>query len=174
MSTFADRLVEDFADKEFAHGYMEDHGNAVIAAQIKALREQRGLTQAQLAALADMRQERVCALENVEYDAWTVKTLRKLAEAFDVHLKVCFTPFSEAIMDVVNLKKSRLEVADRETDLGNFKQLTLRYLNDNWKAIDGRHLSAVRPIASRTPVDPTVGGWQVIHDGQSVKKAIHG
>lgn len=162
MSMFADRLVDDFADKEFAHGYMQDHGNAVIAAQIKALREQRGLSQEALAQLAGMKQERISKLENVDYDAWTTKTLRKLAEAFDVHLKVTFVPFSEAIMDVVNLRRERLEVVPRTVDLAKLTEKHLYNCDGVWKAIDKNHLAPVTPIASRTPVDPTVRGWQIL------------
>lgn len=160
MSTFAERLVADFGDKEFAHGYMEDHGNAVIAAQIKALREQRGLTQAQLAELAGMKQERICALENVDYDAWTVKTLRKLADAFDVHLKVSFVPFSQGIMDIVNLRREKLEVLPREEDLAQFCERRLFHHGDEWKALDRKHLASVRNLTCSTPVDPTTPGWQ--------------
>ena len=79
MNELVERLTDEFSDKEYAHAYIEEHGNMILAAQIKALREQRGLTQARLAELAGMKQERISALENVEYDAWTVKTLRKLA-----------------------------------------------------------------------------------------------
>lgn len=167
MSTFADRLVNDFADKEFAHGYMQDHGNVVIAAQIKALREQRGLSQEALAQLAGMKQERISTLENVEYDAWTIKTLRKLAEAFDVHLKVAFVPFSEGIMDAVNLRRERLEVVSREEDLAQFRGLRKVHSNGEWKAINGNHLSIVRPLPAAAPVNPTLPGWQRIDQGPS-------
>lgn len=160
MSTLAERLVADFGDKEFAHGYMEDHGNAVIAAQIKALREQRELTQAQLAVLAGMKQERICALENVDYDAWTVKTLRKLAEAFDVHLNVSFVPFSRGIMDIVNLRREKLEVPPREEDLAQFCRRSLFHRDGEWKALDRSYLAPVRSIPSTTPVDPNTPGWQ--------------
>lgn len=162
MSTFADRLVEDFADKEFAHGYMGDHGNSRIAAQIKVLREQRGLTQAALAERAGMKQERVCALENVDYEGWTVKTLRKLAEAFDVHLKVAFVPFSEGIMDAVNLSREQLQVASREDDLQEFSLKLLSLRDGTWKALDGAHLAPVTTIVPKTPVDPSAKGWQEV------------
>lgn len=172
MSTFADRLVDDFADQEFAHGYMQDHGNAVIAAQIRALREQRGLSQEALAQLAGMKQERISMLENLDYDAWTVKTLRKLAEAFDVHLKVAFVPFSEGIMDAVNLRRERLEVAPRTVDLARLAEKHLYHRDDVWTAIDRGHLALVSDMTSRTPVDPTVRGWQRLTP--NVPKAAHG
>src|SRR5512139_1203347 len=100
MSQFVERLTKEFADKDYAHAYMESHTSSRIATQIKVLREQRGLTQAELAELSNMKQERICALEDVDYDAWTIKTLRKLARAFDTHLQVSFIPFSRGILDV--------------------------------------------------------------------------
>lgn len=160
MSAFVERLVEDFADKEFAHGYMEDHGNSIIAAQIKVLREQRGLSQEELAVLAGMKQERISKLENVTYDAWTVKTLRKLAEAFDVHLKVQFVPFSEAVMDVVNLDRKRLQVAPREKDLKHFGQRSLIKRDGKWNSIDIGHLATVHEMAPQATVDPSGRDWQ--------------
>lgn len=162
MSTFAERLIEDFADKDFAHGYMEDHGNAVIAAQIKTLREQRGLSQKALAELAGMKQASISRLENVEYDAWTVKTLRKLAEALDVHLQVAFVPFSTAILDVVNLSREALQVPPREADLALFREQYLCQRDGQWKAINRDHLATVRPVTSTGPLAPSRGGWQTL------------
>lgn len=112
-----------------------------------------------------MKQERISTLENVEYDAWTIKTLRKLAEAFDVHLKVAFVPFSEGIMDAVNLRRERLEVVSREEDLAQFRGLRKVHSNGEWKAINGNHLSIVRPLPAAAPVDPTLPGWQRIDQG---------
>jgi transcriptional regulator with XRE-family HTH domain len=162
MSTLAEQLISEFADKEYAHGYMEEHGNAIIAAQIKALREQRGLTQTQLAELAGMKQERICALESVDYGAWTVKTLRKLAKAFDTDLRVSFAPFSEGIMEIVNLSRERLQVRPREEDLQRFAQCTLFQRDGKWTKTDGGHLAVVKTMTARAPVDPTGGAWQVL------------
>jgi len=159
MSKLAKRLIDDFSNKDYAHGYMEDHVNAVIAAQIKALREQRGLTQAQLAALAHMKQERVCALENVDYDAWTAKTLRKLAKAFDTHLQVCFVPFSQGILGVANLSLERLRVSTRKDDLKEFSQQLLVNPDGEWRSIDARRLTPTIAKVVRGPFEPNEK-WQ--------------
>lgn len=117
MKELRNRLAEEFSDKEYAHAYVEDHLNTRLAAQIKALREQRGWTQEELAQRASMRQERISALENVDYGSWTMSTLRKLARAFDVSLNVVFEPFSDTIRAVVSLSQDRLRVESREEDL---------------------------------------------------------
>ena len=62
MKELVKTLVSEFEDKEYAHAYMEEFSNMAIAAQIKALREQRSWTQKQLAEFAGMKQERICAL----------------------------------------------------------------------------------------------------------------
>jgi transcriptional regulator with XRE-family HTH domain len=113
-------LTEECKDKEYAHAYMEEFFNMSIAAQIKALREQRGLTQEQLAEFSGMKQARISVLEDVDYDAWTLKALRKLARAFDLTVKVSFEEFSKAILDAQNMSLEYLTRTSREEDLAKF------------------------------------------------------
>jgi transcriptional regulator with XRE-family HTH domain len=120
MKELVKTLVTEFADKEYAHAYMEEFSNMAIAAQIKVLREQRGLTQEQLAKAANMRQERICALESIDYDAWTIKTLRKLSKAFDLTVKISFEKFSSSILDVSKINSETLNRTSREEDLKEF------------------------------------------------------
>lgn len=161
MSEFVERLAQEFADdKDYAHAYMEAHTSSRIASQIKVLREQRKLTQAQLAVLSGMKQERISAIEDVDYDAWTIKTLRKLARAFDILVQISFVPFSESILDVANLNRKRLEVESREADLAHFCKHRFRIDGDgNWSVV----AAPARPylVSSLTgPVNPTNKGWQ--------------
>jgi transcriptional regulator with XRE-family HTH domain len=120
MNELVKTLVTEFDDKEYAHAYMEEFSNMAIAAQIKVLREQRGWTQKQLAESAKMKQERISALEDVDYDAWTIKTLRKLAKAFDLTIKVSFEKFSSGILDVSKISSETLKRTSREEDLKEF------------------------------------------------------
>ena len=71
------------------------------------LREQRGWKQENLATEAAMRQPMISRYENVNYFSWSIKTLKKLAEAFDVFLEVRFRGFRE-LVDLA-------ETFDRET-----------------------------------------------------------
>lgn len=122
MKELVKTLITEFDDKEYAHAYMEEFSNMAIAAQIKVLRDQRGWTQKQLADVANMKQERICALEDVDYDAWTIKTLRKLAKAFDLTIKVSFEKFSSGILDVSKVNPETLKRASREEDLMEFSR----------------------------------------------------
>ena len=110
-------LLKDFKDKEYAHAYVDDFLNSHIAMQIKVLREQQDLTQKELADLAGMKQARISVLENVNYDMWSISTLKKLAEAFDVTLCVSFESFTKRIDDIVNLSRESLQRVKREEDL---------------------------------------------------------
>jgi transcriptional regulator with XRE-family HTH domain len=120
MKELVKTLVAEFDDKEYAHAYMEEFSNMAIAAQIKALREQRNWTQKQLAAFAGMKQERISALEDVDYDAWTIKVLRRIAKAFDLTVKVSFEKFSSGIMDISRMTPESLKRTSRAEDLQEF------------------------------------------------------
>lgn len=55
---------------------------------IRELREARGLTQAQLARRARTSQSAISRLEDADYDALKLETLRKVAAALDVPLTI--------------------------------------------------------------------------------------
>jgi transcriptional regulator with XRE-family HTH domain len=55
------------------------------------------MTQKQLAALADMAQPRISAMERPGETTFNIDTLVRLAAAFDVGLRVEFVPFSEML-----------------------------------------------------------------------------
>lgn len=120
MKELVKTLVTEFDDKEYAHAYMEDFSNMAIAAQIKTLREQRGWTQKELAKFSGMKQERICTLEDIDYNAWTIKTLRKLAKAFDLTVKLSFEKFSNGILDVTKINAETLKRTSRQEDLKEF------------------------------------------------------
>lgn len=52
-------LLAEFADREYRHGYVGDFLNCRIAAQIRAMRLDRGWTQKELARRAGMKQARI-------------------------------------------------------------------------------------------------------------------
>jgi transcriptional regulator with XRE-family HTH domain len=166
MSELASTLAKEFADKDYAHGYVNEFGNVLIASQIKALREERGWSQERLAAEAGMAQERICKLENVDYDSWTLATLRKLAAAFDVTVGMKFEPFSQAILGIVNLTPEKLTVAPREQDLARFCESVLRYDDRQWWAVPATGAKTFSPgmtIQVSLPSDDNPNGvmqWQ--------------
>lgn len=117
MNELVSTLVSEFADREYAHAYLQENSNLRIAAQVRTLRLQRGWSQEDLADRSAMRQERISKIESADFDSLTLTTLRRLAEAFDVHLSAEFIEVTEAIGDFVSLSTARLECDDRETSL---------------------------------------------------------
>ena len=116
MNELLEQLKTEWTDKETRQVYCDEFLNASIATQIKVLREQRGLTQAQLAALAGMMQPRIAALEDVNYSSWTVNVLRRLAEAFDLALTLEFDSFGEKLRDIESFSGETLQRPSFEQD----------------------------------------------------------
>lgn len=86
-------LRHEFQDPECRHAYANSHLNCHIAAQLKAIREARGMSQLQLAEAIGTKQSGVSRIENCNNPNWNLETLRKIARAFDVRLVVSFEEF---------------------------------------------------------------------------------
>ena len=74
--------------------FVESHLAKGMAYQIRAIREERGLSQEALAEKVGMNQNAISRLESSKYGKPTITTLKRLARAFDVALAVRFVPFS--------------------------------------------------------------------------------
>lgn len=96
-------IFNGLADKDYRDVFVEENIGMGLAYQIRALRERETWTQEQLGKLTDKAQETISQLENPAYRAYTLKTLRRLAAAFDVGLLVRFVPFSELVDWTVNI-----------------------------------------------------------------------
>ena len=106
----------DLENEEFAHVYSDEMLNIFIATQLRVLRGE--LSQEELAKKAGMKQERISLLENVNYSSWSVNTLRRLAKAFDLRLKISFESFGTLIEDINNLNATGLKRATRKQEIG--------------------------------------------------------
>jgi transcriptional regulator with XRE-family HTH domain len=112
-----DRLLEKFQSFKYRHAYMDDFTDGYIATQIKVIREQRNLSQKQLADLAKMGQSQISVLEDVNTRSWKVSTLKKLAKAFDLVLIVRFEEFGKMLPDIGHLDRERLRRAAFTNDV---------------------------------------------------------
>lgn len=95
MNTYFPRLEDEFSDREFRDTYVDRRVRRLIAYQLRALREDRGFSQQQVAELLGMKQSAVSRLENPEYGRVSVSTLLKAAAAYDVALIVRFVTHAE-------------------------------------------------------------------------------
>ena len=127
-SSVREQLIESLkTSKEYRHSFVEEKIRTGLAAQIKAIREQRdgGLTQTRFAEMLGKSQSWVARLEDPNEAPPTLSTLLQVAYAFDVDLEVRFAPFSE-LVDwlsgaphwIPGLSSETLAVEDFQHDLG--------------------------------------------------------
>lgn len=112
----AERIRTSLADKEYRHSYAEEFLNTWIATQIKILREQHGWRQEDLAREAEMKQSAISRLEDMNYSSWGISTLKRLAYAFDVRLKVSFESFGSLIQDFRHFSAESLKIPNYAHD----------------------------------------------------------
>ena len=79
VRTFKSRLKEDIKDPEFKTYYQEERQALKLAMKIAELRNQKGLTQQELARLMGTSQQAISRIESGEYEGFTLKTLEKIA-----------------------------------------------------------------------------------------------
>src|SRR4051812_43019910 len=92
------QIITSLASKEYRDAFIAAEIATTIPLQIKALRKAKGWSQKQLAKAVGMPQGRISILENPDYEgAMNVRTLERLASAFDIGLVVRFAPFSEIV-----------------------------------------------------------------------------
>ena len=103
------RLKRQLRDKQFRHAYADEHLNLSIGTQIKAIRERRGMTQATLAEKIGTKQTGISRIESANYSRWSIAVLRRLAEAFDLRLRVSFEEFGTLWKEVDDFSRESLE-----------------------------------------------------------------
>jgi transcriptional regulator with XRE-family HTH domain len=110
MKDLEQALIKDLRSEDYRYAYDEQFANAKAATQIKVLRESHDppLTQAQLAQMAGMKQSRISELEDVDYSAWTISTLRRLARALGVRIAFQFESWSDLLAEVESLSETSL------------------------------------------------------------------
>jgi transcriptional regulator with XRE-family HTH domain len=114
MSQLLEGLRETFQDETSRYAYVESYLNASIASQIKKLRGQ--MSQQELAEKIGTKQSGISRLENANYSAWKVETLRKLARAFGLRLRISFEEFGTLVPEIENFKKGTLTRRRFEND----------------------------------------------------------
>jgi DNA-binding XRE family transcriptional regulator len=90
VRTFQSRLQEDIKDPEFKAHYQEEKQALKLAMKIAELRDQKGLSQKELAKLMGTSQQAISRIESGEYEGFTLKTLEKIAEATGMRVKIEF------------------------------------------------------------------------------------
>jgi transcriptional regulator with XRE-family HTH domain len=132
--------AEELSSKEFRDAFVAEYLRTGVAYQIRALREKRGWSQAELGRRTGKPQSAISRLEDPDYGRLSLKTLLQLAAAFDVALLVQFAAFSELLNRFSDLSPEALEVPD--------------FAQDNLRAAPGTGgatTAQVREIWARSP-----------------------
>jgi transcriptional regulator with XRE-family HTH domain len=105
-------------NKAYRDAFVAEQINTVLPFQIRAMRGDREWTQRELGERAEMKQEMISLLESLSYGRYTLRTLTRLASAFDVGLVVRFVSFSELINWATNLSPEHVSVPSFDNDPG--------------------------------------------------------
>lgn len=136
-----------------------------IAAQIYNLRRDRSWTQTQLAKRAGMAQGRVSLLEDSNYDKITLRTLKRLASAFGVALRVELISFGDFLAWTGEMSPRDVRIPAFDDDAmgaGSFEPVAIQ-INPNNIPVPNRAVGALLrrepkeiapPIDRRRPNEP--------------------
>ncbi len=116
MSDLYQGLKTEFEDLDYRYGYAESFLNTKIATQIKTLREQRGKTQAEVAALMGIKQPGYQRFEDVNHSVWKTDSLWSIARANGVRLNISFETFGSLLDDKKYFTKESLDRPPFEDD----------------------------------------------------------
>jgi transcriptional regulator with XRE-family HTH domain len=102
-------IASELRDKKFRDQFFRTERKSDIPAQIKTLRNLRGLSQSELAEMIGTKQSGISRLEHSSHGNWNLETLAKIAEALDARLAVVIEPY-EVVID-------RYEAAEKSAAL---------------------------------------------------------
>ena len=89
MTSFKDFLQDQFKDdKNLEKDFYKGLEKTRIAIEIAAAREKAGFTQTELARRVGTSQSAIARMENTDYQNYSIRTLRKIAEVLELELVV--------------------------------------------------------------------------------------
>ncbi len=98
-SSLTKKIAKSLKDSEYRRAFLLERAKVDIAYQVRAMREKRDWSQAELGALAGgIPQTVISRIEDPNYGRMTLSTLNALACAFDTPLIVRFGSYSEVVV----------------------------------------------------------------------------
>jgi transcriptional regulator with XRE-family HTH domain len=122
------KLFKRLKDKKYRNQFIAGEVRRTIPFQLRALRAERKWTQADLGKEAEMPQTVVSRIENGDAASLSIKTLLKLATAFDVALVVRFEPIDRLITWVDGLSPEVMSPRRSSEILAEIEQNATRTL----------------------------------------------
>jgi len=119
------KLWKKLTSKAYREAYVAAHLKRSVPFQVRALRDQRGWSQAQLAERSGLTQGAVSRAEDPDYGNLSFNTVIRLAAGFDVAFVGAFIPFSELGQRVATQNETSVQVLSFDHDspsaVGNVK-----------------------------------------------------
>lgn len=142
-SNFGKKLMEKLGRKAYRAAYVGEHVRRGIAAQIRAMRDQRGWNQGKLSKELGKPQSVVSRLEDPSYGKVTVQTLLEVAATFDVALQIRFVPFSSFLQQTRDVSTRSMQVVS---------------FSDDFATRSGREIRIpIHATAARTSLNEMIG-----------------
>jgi len=110
------KLWQKLSAKPYREAFVAAHLKRSVPFQIKALRDRRGWSQADLAERAGLTQGVVSRAEDPDYGNLTFNTVIRIAAGFDVAFIGRFVPFSELARSVAVQNEDSVQVASFDQD----------------------------------------------------------
>jgi transcriptional regulator with XRE-family HTH domain len=115
--------MNSMKDREFRAAFNVENVYTTICFQLRALREQRGLSQGAFGRNVRMAQERISILEDPNAETKPMlNTLLRLADGLDVGLEVRFVPFSKVLDRATHTDMQELQVDSFDVELPLIEQ----------------------------------------------------
>lgn len=153
-------LREKLQEKPYRDAFVASQIRIALSFQIRALREKRGWTQAQLAEQVGMLQPRISAMERPGGSKFSLETLLRLASAFDVAFVGRFVPFSELLEWAESFSPDTFMVSSFDDEMGtrekNHRGISGEIptiLKDKAVGKDRPHSENLPPILAAPPRD---------------------
>lgn len=118
-SSISKKLFAKLGRKAYRAAYVGEHVRRGIAAQIRAMRDQRGWNQGKLSGEMGKPQSVVSRLEDPSYGKVTVQTLLEVATTFDVALQIRFVPFSTFVSQTRDVSTTAMRVVSFADDFAS-------------------------------------------------------
>lgn len=116
MSELRENLRSEFLDREYREAYADTFVDTFVAMQIRAIREQRGMTQKELAEKIGTAQTGVSRLENANYSGRSISALKNVARQFDCWLRVSFESYGSLVEEAEGFGEEALRRPSFEED----------------------------------------------------------
>ncbi|PBC23449.1 MULTISPECIES: helix-turn-helix transcriptional regulator [unclassified Mesorhizobium] len=144
---------------EYRHGYLREMVTGWVIHQIKALRDERDWSQADLGTKAGKPQSAIARLESESYGNWNTKTLLEIAEAFDVALQIRFVSWPKFMRETEDTSPEAMSVPGFSSSafiLGTKSSIALDQSPpspSNKTALDRKQTNAVEgPLRTHNPL----------------------